>query len=243
MPARTTLRIAALASALPLAGASAAVPDTLPGQAASALDIAPVLVRLAPKAGAGALRITNHSLHETAVQLRVYGWDQDEAGEDRLSEDNAVVASPGIARIAPGRTQLFRLLRRGAAPARERTYRVLVDELPRAEPAATPRVQLRFSIPLIDAPAGGAPQVSVTSADTTIRLSNTGTGFARWSRPQLVTANGGTIALSSGAAPVYLLAGRRRTLSIAAPCVPQGARLTGGSRDGLADVPVPATCR
>lgn len=109
------------------------------------------------KAGqsASAVWIENKGATPVMLQVRTLAWSQ-QHGEELYSDQNAVVASPPVARIAAGQRQLVRIIRRADQPTiPETSYRLLVDELPAPLDSAKPEsagaalsVQMRYSIPL-----------------------------------------------------------------------------------------------
>lgn len=104
---------------------------------------------------ATAIWVENQGTEPMSVQIRAFGWTQPD-GEQALSEQDEVVASPPIATVPAGQRQLIRVIRRTpGAGASESPYRLLIDELPpppSADKPATPQaslgVQMRYSIPL-----------------------------------------------------------------------------------------------
>jgi len=135
---------------------------------AATVVIWPVDPVIAANRSATALWLENKGDAEVVLQVRCLEWDQAN-GADALTPQDAVVVSPPLARVAPGKRQLVRLVRRTApsAPAAnggEHALRILVDELPAPQAAqeggalsARLAVQMRYSIPLFayDGAAGG----------------------------------------------------------------------------------------
>jgi len=138
---------------------------------AATVVIWPVDPVIAADRNATALWLENKGDAEVVLQVRCLEWTQGE-GDDALAPQDDVVVSPPLARVAPGKRQLVRLIRRKppTAPG-ERSLRVLVDELPvparpGADGALSARlaVQMRYSIPLFA--YGAAP----SQAERTPRL-------------------------------------------------------------------------
>ncbi len=130
-----------------------------PLQAATPLMIWPVDPVMGSGEQAVALWLENHGEQPVSMQVRVFTWKQN-GGEDTFETQQAVVASPPIASIPPGRRQLVRLMTLAPLqPGQEHAYRVMVDELPPAArlpgEAAAPadqqvavKVQIRYAVPL-----------------------------------------------------------------------------------------------
>lgn len=106
---------------------------------------------------AAALWLENRGSQPVSLQVRVLAWSQGDGGES-YEPQQAVVPSPPMAVIPPGRRQLVRLMNTRPAPdGAELAYRVLVDELPddnaadgsaRQGSAMGVKLQIRYSVPL-----------------------------------------------------------------------------------------------
>jgi len=99
---------------------------------AASLEVSPVRVTLTQGETATTIEVTNHGDAPTAVQARLYRWTQ--AGdEDVLTPTADVIVSPPIFTLPDGGSQTMRLLLRGSNSASgERSYRLLLDEVPPA---------------------------------------------------------------------------------------------------------------
>jgi fimbrial chaperone protein len=187
----------ALAAGLALAFAASAA------TAAGQLQAGPTLLEIQPGGTSARLRLSNSGDVPVSAQVRVYAWTQ-EGGADRLQETDAVVASPPIAEVSPDGEHLVRVVLTGAAPAdaRDRTYRVVVDELPGAPETAASGVQvrMRYVVPLFVRAAGAsAPALSCRLFAAGARLACRNAG----GQP----AQLGATTLRSGASSLELSAG------------------------------------
>jgi len=126
-----------------------------PSAQPQALSVTPVNVLLAPGTKASTLTVVNQAEEETSVQIRVYAWSQNSDG-DQLLETPLVVVSPPIAAVAPGGSQVVRILLRQQPQGKEATYRILVDQIPNANKAQGVRMVLRMSIPVFVLPTARA---------------------------------------------------------------------------------------
>lgn len=125
--------------------------------AASSVLIWPIDPVINSHEKATALWLENRDSQPVYMQVRVLGWQQKEGQED-YSSQTAVLASPPVATILPGKRQLVRLIKNTQVPAgQEQAFRVLIDEIPRKDPnddAPTPalnmglKFQMRYSVPL-----------------------------------------------------------------------------------------------
>lgn len=140
-----------MAAALALASAAVILLLAGPAASAQALSVLPVNIFFSPGQKASSLTVTNVGTTETSIQIRAYAWSQ-QNNDDQLTESGAVVLSPPLATIAPGASQVIRLILRQLPQGREATYRILVDQIPPpAEPGIVHMV-LRMSIPIFAQP-------------------------------------------------------------------------------------------
>ena len=158
-PARRARKRSFLQRLLPRAAASLALLAS--GAGAAGLQVAPVLVEFASGETSQVLRLFNSSTSPLRAQVRVQAWAQSE-GVEQLQPTRDIVASPPILALAAGRTQLVRLVRlQAAGPAGEKSYRLLIDELPPEVAPGRQGVQflLQHSVPLFVLPAGVKPAI------------------------------------------------------------------------------------
>lgn len=205
---RSILALAAKAASLTAATAAGA----------STVVIWPVDPTIAAKQQATALWLENKGTNTVTLQVRTLGWSQ-EKSTDALGAQEEVVASPPIAEVAPGQRQLVRLIRRVSADAAgERSYRLLIDELPQPPNAeadvrasAQLAVQMRYSIPLftygVTAPSAPRLAVRVESISGTryLIISNAGDRHARLT--DLRVGTGARQIVLRGGLAGYVLAG------------------------------------
>ncbi|CAN7281905.1 fimbrial biogenesis chaperone [Acidovorax sp. LjRoot117] len=148
--------------ALGLALAAAA-----PVNAATPLMIWPVDPMITEEQQAVAVWVENRGVAAVSLQVRVMDWSQTE-GEEFLSSQKEVVASPPISVIPPGKRQLVRLIASQPVPPElEVAYRVLIDELPAPDDqSGSPtqdetgmgiRLKVRYAIPLFVYGRGAQP--------------------------------------------------------------------------------------
>lgn len=128
------------------------------------LQISPVSISFQPGQNSAGIQLQNNGDTPLYGQVRVYAWDQRD-GVDALSPTTQLVASPPIIEIAPNSAQTIRLVRRAAAAApggAEQTYRILIDELPRGDPAqGNVAIRLQYSVPAFVLPSDtqAAPKI------------------------------------------------------------------------------------
>ncbi len=124
---------------------------------AASLQVAPTSLTLQASQNADGLWLSNSGDAPVQVQVRVFRWTQKDFA-DVLEPSRDLVASPPMQTLAVGARQLVRVVRTGAPPTTEATYRLIVDELPPAQPTGTGlTLALRYSVPVFVAPASLAP--------------------------------------------------------------------------------------
>ncbi|MBC7610895.1 MAG: molecular chaperone [Polaromonas sp.] len=185
---------------------------------AQSLSVLPVNIQMAPKQMATTLTVINQGAAETSVQIRAFAWKQVNGTEQLLPSDDVQV-SPPIATIAPGATQVVRLVLRRAPQGSEATYRILLDQIPPVAESGTVRVALRLSIPVFALPnARAAAQVKyrVESKDGVATLVAVNEGTRHETLRDVTLNNGQGIDLKPAAnASPYILAGATRSWPIA----------------------------
>lgn len=199
------------------------------GAAAANLQISPVSITFKPGQGAAGISLQNQGDTPIYGQVRAYAWAQRD-GEDALTETAELVASPPIIEIAPGATQTIRLILKAAATGTtERSFRLLVDEVPRGDSAESGvNIRLRYSVPVFATPAGEAApvlgwKIHRQGENWMLRVTNTGNQHAQLGATRLCNAAGTEFDISKGLLG-YVLAGQERSWKLP---VAADARLDG----------------
>lgn len=170
---------------------------TCSAASASDLQVSPISLQFAAAEQAQGLWLSNTGTQPLRAQVRVQRWFQGHEG-DQLEPARDLVASPPALEIAPGQRQLVRIVRpQPATAAQERSYRLIVDELPAGSgllnpqpltaPAQGLQFLLRYSIPVFIAPQGPAAPIPRQSD---IRLLSA--QLTVGTQAQLIVANAGT---------------------------------------------------
>jgi len=206
---------------------------------AQSLSVLPVNVHLAPGEKATSLTVSNQGTSKTAIQIRTFASSQ-EGGEDKLTATGEVVASPPIASLEPGATQVIRLILRKSPQGRESTYRILLDQIPPPAEPGVVHVVLRLSIPIFAQPTTVAVphmQYHVETSAGQIYLVGTNDGLRHEALRdfELTTSDGRKLKPASGSSP-YILAGATRRWTITAqgplPMPSETLHLTGHADAG-----------
>jgi fimbrial chaperone protein len=216
----------------------------IPGGArAQGITVSPVNVEMAPGQMATVLTVGNQSDHEIAFQIRAFAWQQSRAGEDQLTATDELQASPPLATIAAGGTQVARLVLRRPPQEREATYRILVDELSPPAEAGRVHIALRLSIPVFAEPTVRAmPQVqwriTTQAGQAWLVAVNEGSRHQTVRDFALRAADGRALQVEVKAPPHILAGGSQRWRIVArgAPLAPGAVlRLTASADSGVID--------
>jgi fimbrial chaperone protein len=135
---------------------------------AAGFSVSPTRVEFAVGESVKGLRLHNSGERPIQAQLRVFAWTQVD-GADVLEPSTDLVVSPPMATIPPGTQQLVRIVHRSGvsgAASGERSYRLLVDELPaaRVQSSAAPsglNFVVRYSVPVFIATTGDSRETPV----------------------------------------------------------------------------------
>lgn len=187
------------------------------------LQAGPTLIEFAPNVTSARLRLRNTGTEPVAAQVRVYAWSQPQ-GEDVLVPSEDLAVSPPIAEIPAAGEQLVRIVNLApAAAGRDRTFRIVVDELPRAGESQTSQVKLRlrYVIPAFVRAAGAREAELTCSLETSgaeLACENQGGRAAQLGQSRLLPGSGPAIVLSDGLFG-WVLPGSRRVWPLS-PAVP-----------------------
>ena len=210
---------------------------------AQGIAITPINVQMGPGQRAAVLTIVNQGDRETSFQIRAFGWQQNQAGDDQLAPTDELLASPPLATVAPGATQIVRLVLRHPPQTREATYRILFDQLTPPAEAGRVHVALRLSIPVFAEPTGHlTPDVRWRIVNQEGKLwlvaANNGSRHETFRDMALRTADGGSFKIVVKSPPHILAGGTRRWLiETKGSLPPAGAtmRLTASADSGEID--------
>lgn len=211
------LTLAALLIVLAAAGAARA----------QSLRVMPVNIQMLPGQRATLLTVINEGSAATAIQVRAYAWSQAD-GTDQRTDTDELLASPPLATIAPGETQVVRLVLRRTPQGREATYRILLDQIPAAAAPGMVQVVMRLSIPVFAEPATRAVphlqfHIERNARQAWLVAVNDGARHEAIRDVVLSASDGRTLKNDSGASP-YVLAGatRRWPIDAQVPLPPTG---------------------
>jgi fimbrial chaperone protein len=214
---------------------------------AQSLTVLPVTIQMAPGQMATTLTVINQSDSETSFQVRAFGWSQPAAGNDELAATQDVLASPPLATIAAGATQVVRVVLRKPTQGKEASYRILLDQIPPPAAPGTIRIALRLSVPIFAAPTTrSAPHVQWRVEGGYLVAVNDGNQHETVRDVALATAGGGALKVETNVSP-HILAGATRRWRILtqgqSPAPGAPLHLTAHADSGAIDQPVSVGAR
>jgi fimbrial chaperone protein len=195
---------------------------------AAAVQVSPTRVDLSPSARSAVVTLRNDGAEPVSFEVQVRGWRQSAAGEMELSSTSELVAYPPVLALAPGEERNLRVGVTSAAPfgSIEKSYRLLVQELPSPEKQGSPlrvRVLTQLNIPVFLAPARTVKRASlqdlgVREGKVIFTARNEGTVHVRAGSVKLAAlASDGKALVERDLAPLYLLAGGERLFEVEVP--------------------------
>jgi fimbrial chaperone protein len=164
---------------------------------AAVLNVAPVLIHLSQESPSALVALKNEGTDAVRVQLTVHAWQEGPEGQIVLQPTSELELFPPLLQLAPGEKRNIRVGTSARTGARERSYRLVIDELPSPLPPAR-GLQIptltRLSLPVFFEPAARVVRASVTAMSLrggrlSFELANAGTVHVRPSSVQVRAAD------------------------------------------------------
>ena len=188
---------------------------------AGSLSVTPIRVELSNAQRSVALTVRNDGDQPAVVQSQLVAWSQED-NEDKLEPTQDLIASPPIFTIPGGGTQIVRVaLRRAADPGVERSYRILVTEVPgKAQPGFTgAQFALKISLPIFVEATSSKTEPKLewsakktASGELALTSSNRGSRHIQVHSVELLNEQSTVDATVSSM--WYVLPGRSRTINV-----------------------------
>jgi fimbrial chaperone protein len=126
---------------------------------AASFEVSPVALPLAAGASSGILTITNLGTEAVRLQVTGFAWGQGPDGEIQLTPSEELTFFPALLTLQGGEARKLRVGVKAAQGPLEKTYRVMIEELPSLTGARPGEVQVRtrMGIPIFLAPTSGGP--------------------------------------------------------------------------------------
>jgi fimbrial chaperone protein len=197
--------------------------------AARALRFDPVYIYLRRDEPATLVNLTNDGTVTTRYQVTVFAWSQDAQGEIKLTPTRDILFFPTVFALAPGEQRGIRIGTTASFTPPEKTYRVLIEELP-ADGAAAParrgiqfQVRSRISLPIFVEPPNPVSTARIDGVEfaggvMSAMLRSTGNAHLHLSAIRVAALGGsGEVVQERKWSAGYLLPGGEWRLSEAVP--------------------------
>jgi fimbrial chaperone protein len=190
------------------------------------LELSPILVELSARSRTALVTLRNGGSAPMRYQVRAFSWDQKADGGMELTPTRELVLFPPLLELAPGESRNLRVGTQSEPGAAERTWRIFVEELPRADDAdAANRVQVltRVGVPVFLAPTRRLSKVELVflppePGRVRLALRNGGSVRVRPSAVKLaLVAADGSPVLEKTLDAWYVLAGGQRIYEVELP--------------------------
>lgn len=193
---------------------------------AASFNVNPIGFDLTAERSAGVLQIRNTGEQPVRIQVQAVDWSTD-GSKEVLSDTDALLLNPPIFSIEPGQLQFLRFgLRHPENSASEKSYRLLIDEVPPAGSQGPGlRTLLRVSIPVFISPKMRQEKISwqLKRVAGALLLSAANEGNVHSKINQLRLSNGDDKDALQINAPAYVLPGQRKEWSLANGKIRDGA--------------------
>jgi fimbrial chaperone protein len=196
---------------------------------AGSFSVSPVRIYMQSRERATAITIVNEAETELVMQAELFLWKQKPDGTDELTPTDDLVLAPPILKVAPKSRQVVRLANlRPVMPGEQRTYRMVVREIPEAQPkpAAGAQVQiaLAFSLPVFITPPDARKKLTCNAEQPApgalvAVCENQGQAYAQPVTIEL-TNGAGEVLASKTVSGGYILPQVKRTFELSKGSVP-----------------------
>lgn len=194
---------------------------------ATNVGVSPVNIYLSSGSKTALLTLTNQATQSVNFSLSIYGWTQSETGATELEPTSDIIFFPRQVSIPPGESRNIRLGTQLEPGATERTYRILLEELPPQQTTRVPgviRLLTNISMPIFVVPnhqrvAVDISGMKVARHNLSFAIQNDGNVHIF---PQSVIASGQgasqkTVFAAKAGDVWYILAGGARLVNIPIP--------------------------
>lgn len=184
------------------------------GATAADLQVSPVRLVLDPQQSTAVMTLTNRGVTDSLLQLSVMSWTQGPSG-DSLTPTRDILANPGVFLLKAGEQQIARFALRVTPDARERSYRIVLQEVPRQRVENGLATVLRLLVPVFVPPANPTASLEwsarAVSGGVEIRALNTGTVHVQI---KAVKLSGDRVTPVSTMSNIYVLPGSTGTVRV-----------------------------
>ena len=143
--------------------------------------VSPIRLDLGRDAKSGAVTVANDSDDRLQVQMKAFEWTQDAEGKDRYDETGEILFFPRLMILGRKEEKILRAGIRVPAVAKEKTYRLFIEEIPgpRKAEGVNVAVAIRFGVPIFVKPLkeearGEVGAMTISAGALLVPVNNTG---------------------------------------------------------------------
>jgi len=116
--------------------------------------VTPIRLDFDRRTKSGVITIVNEGGDKLNVQMRAFEWSQDAEGKDQYTETNDIVFFPRIMSLDRKEEKILRAGIKIPATAREKTYRLFIEEIPgpKKGEGVNVAIAIRFGVPIFVKP-------------------------------------------------------------------------------------------
>jgi len=187
--------------------------------------VTPIQLTFGREAKSGVITVVNEAAEKLQVQLKAFEWTQDPEGKDQYTETNDILFFPRILILEKAEERIVRAGIRMPAVAKEKTYRLFIEEIPEPKKpeGVNVSIAIRFGVPIFVKPIkeeakGEIEKIEMANGTFHARMKNTGNlhFIVRSVTVKGKNPNGGEI-FSKELSGWYLLAGASRDYTTTLP--------------------------
>jgi fimbrial chaperone protein len=143
--------------------------------------VSPIRLDLGRDAKSGAVTVANDADERLQVQMKAFEWTQDAEGKDRYEETGEILFFPRLMILEPKEEKILRAGIRVPAAAKEKTFRLFIEEIPgpRKTEGVNVAVAIRFGVPIFVKPLkeearGEVGAMTMSAGALLVPVNNTG---------------------------------------------------------------------
>lgn len=234
-----------LATSAAVAQEAAAPVQGVAAESGAKVSLAPLRIEMDGPEIAATMRVHNPSQIEAiGIQMRAFDWSQSSDGSDIYEPADDVRITPSIITIEPGKTQVFRIIRREGPAGTERRYRIAIDQLPdpKAKNTSISETRIRFTVPMfVDRVTSTPASLAWSIAGNVLRVANSGQQTPRMVNLALTDVSGREIEID-GVSLHYIMGGSTLNWALPRGCPAGPVRLTATVDGEAVDAQVQPSC-
>jgi fimbrial chaperone protein len=116
--------------------------------------VTPIRLDLGREAKSGVITVINEGTEKLHVQMKAFEWTQDAEGKDQYTETSDIIFFPKMIILEKNEQRIIRAGIKIPAVAREKTYRLFIEEIPEPRKAegVNVAIAIRFGVPIFVKP-------------------------------------------------------------------------------------------